>query len=209
MMEAEFCIRGIKFWLVDVSERFHTTLTIAECIPWKKKGGQAFFSIDEGLDGVETVFNAIAQSPEVISIERLSEKEDQVTASVAMKECFWIWKVVDSGCFLEKAWSDGDGSFYVKMLAGSEGSLPKFIRSMSTKGVEVEIRKIAQIVDRNPLTRKQEDVIRIALDRGYFDYPRRIKLKELAKICNMTTATVDEIVKRAQKNIISSYFQEK
>jgi predicted DNA binding protein len=209
MMEAEFCIRGIKFWLVDVSERFSTTLTIVECIPWRKKGGQAFFSIEEGLEGVDTILKTISECPDVVSVEVLSSKENQVSASVAMNECLWIWKIVDSGCFLEKAWSDGDGSFNIKILSGSEGSLPKLIKSLSTKGVGVDIRKISKIGDRNEVTAKQESVIKIAMEKGYFDYPRRIKLRELAKLCNMTTATVDEIVKRGERNIIRSYFRDK
>ncbi|OPY32527.1 MAG: HTH DNA binding domain protein [Methanomassiliicoccales archaeon PtaU1.Bin124] len=209
MMEAEFSMRGIKFWLVDVSQRFSTTLTIAECIPWKKRGGQAMFSIEEGMASVDSVLAAISQSPDVISVERLSAEENQVKASVAMRECLWIWKIVDCGCFLERAWSEGDGEFNLKILSGNEGSLPRLIKSLSTKGVEVEIRKMAQITSQNLVTAKQEEVLRIALERGFFDYPRRIKLKELAKLCNMNIATVDETIKRGQRNVVKEYFRDR
>ena len=59
------------------------------------------------------------------------------------------------------------------------------------------------------MTSKQEEVLRIALEHGFFDYPRRIKLRELAKLCGMNVATVDETIKRGQKNVIKEYFREK
>jgi predicted DNA binding protein len=50
-------------------------------------------------------------------------------------------------------------------------------------------------------------VVRAALERGYFDYPRRITLEELAKVCNTSLSTVTETLKRGEKNILRHYFE--
>jgi predicted DNA binding protein len=75
--------------------------------------------------------------------------------------------------------------------------------------VTVDICKINRLDNQSPITAKQESVLRLAFQRGYFDYPRRIKLKELAELCGMNPATVDEIIKRGERNLLERYLQER
>lgn len=209
MMEAEFSIRGLQFWMVDISADLSTTITINECIPWRKRGGQAMFTMSVREDEVEAVLEKIRKHSGVMSVDLVDEEEGHIIGSVAMQECPWVWKIVESGCYLERAWSNGDGRIDFKILSGSEGSLPKLIKSLGTKGAEVEINKISQINGRPIITRRQESVIKLALERGYFDCPRKITIKELAKLSKLSTSTALEIVRRGEKNIIVNYFQGK
>jgi predicted DNA binding protein len=206
MMEAEISIKGMRFWIVDIAAQFPSTVTVTECIPWRKRGGQALFTIG-GFEGdVSPIIDSIRQHPEITSMDASERSDGQIVGSVAMKECWIIWTLVDCGCFLESAWSDGDGKAYFRILAGSEGSLPNLIRSVGSRGVDIEIIRIAQTSERPGVSRKQEKVIRLALEKGYFDYPRKITLEDLGKLCNMSTSTVFEIIKRGEKNILKQYF---
>jgi len=118
-----------------------------------------------------------------------------------------VWEIVECGCFLESAWSDGQDRVNFRILAGSEGSIPQLIKAISSRGLDIEIARIAQTSERSHVTRKQEMVVRLALDKGFFDYPRRVTLEELAKLCDMSTSTVAETLKRGEKNILRQYFE--
>jgi len=54
----------------------------------------------------------------------------------------------------------------------------------------------------NLLTPKQENIIINAYKLGYFDYPKRITLKELAKKVEMSPSATLETLRRAEKKII-------
>jgi predicted DNA binding protein len=126
-----------------------------------------------------------------------------------MRELWIIWAIVDCGCFLESAWSNGDGRVNFRVLSGSEGSLPNLIKAISSRGVDIEINRIARTVDRPVVTRKQEKLMRLALERGFFDYPRKVTLEELALMSGMSTSTVAETIKRGERNILKSFFEKR
>lgn len=206
-MEAEFSIRGMRFWIVDIATEHSCFVTVTECIPWRKKGGQALFRI-RGIEGdAASVVDEMRQHADITSVDAVEMTDGQVVGSVAMKEFWLVWTIVDCGCFLESSWSDGDGKANFRILSGSEGSLPQLIKAIASRGLDIEIGRIAQTSDRSHVTRKQEKVVRLALEKGFFDYPRRITLEQLAKLSDMSTSTVSETLKRGEKNILKQYFE--
>ena len=46
----------------------------------------------------------------------------------------------------------------------------------------------------------------MAYQRGYYDFPKRIGVRELAEMFDISTATLSEILRRGQKKIIEHYF---
>jgi predicted DNA binding protein len=58
-----------------------------------------------------------------------------------------------------------------------------------------------------PLTDEQERLIRMAYELGYFDFPKRITLKELSRITGLSLSTINEVLRRGLKRVISSYIQ--
>ena len=124
MMEAAFSLNGSNFWLVEIAGRYGTPITITECIPWKKKGGQALFSIELGRCDIERSSSASAPGPDIVSVENVSTSPTHYLGSIAMEECPWIWKIVDCGCYLNKAWCNGDGTLVIKVLSGRRARCP-------------------------------------------------------------------------------------
>jgi predicted DNA binding protein len=55
------------------------------------------------------------------------------------------------------------------------------------------------------LTSRQRNIVEIALEEGYFDYPRRITLRQLSKKVGVSASTVSEVLRRAEKKILSAY----
>ncbi|MCR4327051.1 MAG: helix-turn-helix domain-containing protein [Nanoarchaeota archaeon] len=54
------------------------------------------------------------------------------------------------------------------------------------------------------LTRKQENSIRLALENGYYRYPRKTSLDKLSKIAKLSFSTFQAHVRKAENKIISS-----
>ncbi|KKK96050.1 hypothetical protein LCGC14_2666650, partial [marine sediment metagenome] len=92
-------------------------------------------------------------------------------------------------------------------LAVSDGrSLSQFLRRLEREHIRFEIRRLSKVVDRTSLTPRQVQVIQYALDRGYFDYPRKTALSTLAKELGISKSTLGEILRRAEKKALASLY---
>ena len=74
-----------------------------------------------------------------------------------------------------------------------------------------ERRKIKQplelfLCEDGRLTARQRTIIQTALEEGFYDYPKKVNLKELAKEFNVSISTVSEIIRRGERNILKHYF---
>ncbi len=67
--------------------------------------------------------------------------------------------------------------------------------------------KIISIVKRDRmLTRRQEEVLLTAVRMGYFDFPRRIRTRELAEMLGMSEASLTEVLRRAMRKLVMEYY---
>nr|WP_244372844.1 helix-turn-helix domain-containing protein [Archaeoglobus fulgidus] len=46
----------------------------------------------------------------------------------------------------------------------------------------------------------------MALEKGYFDFPKRVKLEQLAEFFGIAPSTLSEILRRGQKKVLEKYF---
>nr|MDA3856462.1 helix-turn-helix domain-containing protein [Candidatus Woesearchaeota archaeon] len=75
---------------------------------------------------------------------------------------------------------------------------------------KIKIIKISDKINKNEdLTLKQKEILETAHMLGYFSYPRKISLTELAKHLKVSKATLSENLRISENKIISNYFLEK
>lgn len=73
---------------------------------------------------------------------------------------------------------------------------------------QVEILKISDEENKKEqLTQKQKNLIETAYMLGYFSYPRKISLTQLAKNLNVSKSTLSENLRTAENKIISNYYR--
>ncbi|EZQ01896.1 MULTISPECIES: helix-turn-helix domain-containing protein [Acidianus] len=87
--------------------------------------------------------------------------------------------------------------------------LKNMLKELFESSLEVKVLKVIKARGQDALTARQEQILRIAFDAGYYDYPKRIRLKELAEKLNLSVASLTEILRRAEKNVISTFFRER
>jgi len=67
----------------------------------------------------------------------------------------------------------------------------------------VELLSVKRVASGFELTRIQDEAMRLALSMGYYDIPKRVTLDELALRSGVSKATLNLILRRGQKKIIS------
>ena len=93
-----------------------------------------------------------------------------------------------------------------KMLVSSHDTLRSLTERLGSRDVKFEVTKIRNVKGKEELTARQEEIARIAFEFGYFEFPRRTPLNRLASQLGISSATLSEILRRAEKNILSRYF---
>ncbi|MDG6907756.1 MAG: helix-turn-helix domain-containing protein, partial [Nitrososphaerota archaeon] len=59
------------------------------------------------------------------------------------------------------------------------------------------------------LTSRQEQIVKMALEMGYFEFPKKIRLEELSQRLGISAGTLSEILRRAEKHILTMYFKKR
>ncbi|MEE8400950.1 MAG: helix-turn-helix domain-containing protein, partial [Candidatus Hydrothermarchaeaceae archaeon] len=73
---------------------------------------------------------------------------------------------------------------------------------------DFRIKKVGKVDSAEILTQKEDEIVREAICRGYFDTPKRAGVRELAKEFAISISTLSEILRKGQKKILLSYFKE-
>jgi predicted DNA binding protein len=112
------------------------------------------------------------------------------------------------GCFLDSANSKSDGLLQWNVIAPNADALKGLVDKITALGCSVELKRVSKLSTASELTRAQERVLQMAYELGYFEIPRRTNLDKLAKRLEISKATLDVMIRRAQKKIIASHMGE-
>ncbi|MFP3218339.1 MAG: helix-turn-helix domain-containing protein [Acidianus sp.] len=101
-----------------------------------------------------------------------------------------------------------DGIYWTVILSDYT-ELKKMLRDFIEHHIEVKVVKVIKVKSEDVLTARQEQILKIAFEAGYFDYPKKIRIKELAEKLNMSVSNLSEILRRAERNVIETFFRER
>lgn len=135
--------------------------------------------------------------------------DSHATAIVDAHECTICKTILDWDLFLTEAYSTDSGDIVMNLMVPDESTVIGFLKRLEEDGIRFELLKKRALSRRSDITARQEFVVKTALELGYFDYPKKINLEGLSKRLNVSYVTLAEILRRAEKNIISSYFRKK
>jgi predicted DNA binding protein len=82
------------------------------------------------------------------------------------------------------------------------------IQALEKAGHKVTVLKMGKFEPRTAvLTEKQERIFWLALKGGFFDYPRKVGLRELGEKLGVQPSTLSEIMRRGTRRLLEHYFK--
>lgn len=170
-----------------------------------KEGVLPFFWVSGGTP--DSVEETLLSSPDVESVERLTELEDETLYQVWWSpniDGFVESLVTTGGTVLEGGGTDTEWTFRLRFP--DHESLSTFGDACEQKEIQLNIRSVY-----NPhppevessLTPAQRQTLRIAFDKGYFEVPRRVTLPELATEFDVSKQAVSQRLRRGLNNLLS------
>ena len=99
-------------------------------------------------------------------------------------------------------------SFDKKLLVKVYALAKKFLGAEMLKLKQEKISNISIVRILPKLTKKQRQAMEIAINNGYYDYPKKVNMEKLARIMKVSYSTYQAHLKKAEGKIIPSIYKE-
>lgn len=110
------------------------------------------------------------------------------------------------------------GAFYIYPIRFSKGreictlvfenkeDLRKMLKNLEVDWKIVRIENVNLQFDLKDLTPQQLKAVNLAIEKGYFEIPKKVNLEELSEQMKLSRTTFLEHLRKAEKKILSKYF---
>ena len=207
MMEAVISLRIPLNWMSEIPERHPVTIKVLDRIPYAEKGVKDLVEIAGPQDIMDEVLRDIKKNPLVSRVDTTVTEKGKIIGSITTSRCDICRTLTDTDCFLISAESRGGGKVEWTLVVSEKEVLKGLFDKLKLKSVEAELVKLTKIDDKESLTERQDKITHVAFERGYFDYPKRISLRELARMFDVSPSTLSEILRKGQRKIVLDYFK--
>jgi predicted DNA-binding protein (UPF0251 family) len=97
--------------------------------------------------------------------------------------------------------------FVASIYITRKSELKEVLRELFDKGVNVKVNKVIRLKPNAGLTQKQFEALRVAYSLGYFDYPKRASIRDVAQKLGVSISTATELLRRAERRLVEAYLR--
>jgi len=203
MIKATLAISGINCWAENLARTSNLAINVHASRPSSSaQSVQNWVEIHGENEKIDLIEDQIRD--EVISSEIIKVKDGKALGVVVSSKCAAVEALRDLTCTVTSHTIEKDGSTKLELLTDGRDTLKQVVRKFRSAGARVTVLKVSANLENEKLTDRQERIIRKALEMGYYEYPRKIRQKELANACGVASSTLAELLRRAERNIIAA-----
>jgi predicted DNA binding protein len=203
-MESVLSLRAPNDWMLELSEKHGTTVKVLAC----RQYGNRVHQLVEILSPEGRVGEALKRIESNRGVQGMDiTKVDDIKAvgCVGVSSTSPYALLLKSECTFISGRTTGEGRVVWNLIVSKNKPLQKLVNSLRAKGVSVELHKLSRIDDQEILTARQEEILQVALDRGFFDHPKKVGLRELARTFNISASTLSEVLRKGLKKIVEQH----
>jgi predicted DNA binding protein len=206
MIEGILSIR-VPEWIHEFAERFSVRIRFLDCVSQGGGGARDLVEIQAPQGNLEEALEALKNLPYLREVDITPTGKDRALVSLSTT-CPVCTALAGSSCFLISS-TVKEKKIQWTLLTSSREKIVDLVDRLKRNHFEVEIVKMAELRSRKDLTLRQEEILQIALEKGYFDYPKRTSIRELSRLFGVSISTLSEILRTGQKKVLASYFEGK
>ncbi|MBI0582686.1 MAG: helix-turn-helix domain-containing protein [Methanomassiliicoccus sp.] len=207
-MEAVVSLELPDNWITDVVEMYPSVIKIIDSKAMKEEVRDLVQIEVENEEDLPKVIEQVRNNPNIFNVDISAIDRGKALAVFSTNQCMACRLLAGTECFLTHSTTTKNGRLNWTMLVTQKSALQELIDNLSKINARPKLVKLTEISDTDELTMRQEQITRMAFERGYFDFPRRIGLRELAKMFGISTSTLSEILRKGQRRIMTRYFSE-
>jgi predicted DNA binding protein len=208
MLDVLIKVRPPSSWVTDVGSKHEIHIVIFNFAPIGKRGMKSLVEIrGEDEQALKEAAESLISHPDLKSFSMVSASSGRMFGSVIAKNWVAGSIILRSDCFLRQGKAIGDGWVEWELLVRDEATLADLKADLIGAGCDLQLVKKRRLIEPMALTDRQEIIVQAALDRGYYDFPRRISGAGLAKELGISRSTLSEILQRAERKMVDFYMK--
>jgi predicted DNA binding protein len=210
MLEVRLLIDAPQDWIKGVSQGRSAFVKITDIRSSEGSPSivQDFVEISSPKATAKDLIDTISDSKNIKNSDLVQLDHHRIKGMVTAIDCPVCSTLARLSCSLLSASTRDGQKMEWKVLIGGEDTLKEISDRLTSKGVNYSIVEISHLSSKSDLTARQEQIAKFALELGYFEFPKRIGIEELSRKLGISAGNLSEILRRAEKNILSEYFEE-
>ena len=197
-------VEGWKDWMDSIVSKKDVSVRVVNCRPFAKNGMLQYVELSTKGD-IEEIVSLIKDDPNVLDCEFTKSDKSRASGLVTTRNSPVCRNISKYRGFCTTCLLSGDlqRNRWRIVIAG-DNSLDQLLSSLEEEGVSVKVTESKALVN-GTLTFDQFNIIKIAEQQGYFEFPRKISLTKLAERLDMSKSNLEEILRRAEHKITANY----
>ena len=208
MLEAVIQCPQPHKWIDQAVDVYSASVEILDSKMSSKGTMKHLVDIQVKPEAKDDLVSTIRKDRDVLDLEVIRSGSGHIYGASTSARCTVCREVAKSNCFLVSVSVESKGQAKWTIL-GSGGSFRELTGALERGRIPFEVKLQKTLEDKELLTARQEQVLAIAFERGYFDFPKKIGLVELASLTGVKTSTLAEILRRGQKKILGEYLSKR
>src|SRR3990170_3590706 len=207
VLEAVLSVSLPNCWITNLAPRHGIEIRV---IDRKVIGGDRMKELFEAQVPPETIpqlIEDIRKAEGVRNVEVVSTESGRRVGITYASNCGGCALLARSDCFIAGAVARKEPAIEWNLVFRDRESLRRLVSRLERNGYAVKLLRPASVRESVPLTRRQEEILAAALELGYFDYPKRIRLGDLARRLGVSKSTVSQVLRKAQTKGVTAYFE--
>ena len=209
MIEVHLLVDAPENWVKAMNQGHSALVKIMDVKGSEKAPAvQNFVDISTSNMSADKLIKTLGSSKGIMNIDLVRLDPHRVMGTITTEYCPVCSTLSGLNCSLLSANTREDGKMEWKLLLSGDDTVKKVTDRLAAQKVKFEILQVTRLSNRKDLTTRQEQIVKMALELGYFEFPKKIRLEELSERLGISPGTLSEILRRAEKHILTRYFRE-
>lgn len=206
MIEALLNIRIPELWVTPITEKFDVEVS-CQIGGYSTKAGWGSVTMKGDNEILDLAIKEIRDHPSVGGVTIKTRQPSSITFIVDVVKCRACEVLMKAKAFMVFPVSIHKGRMKWLLITDDNPTVGKIMDDLENLGSDVRIERVTAFGGRGILTERQEELVRVALASGFFDFPRRMGTVELARKLGISVSTLSEVLRATQRRIFSEYLQ--
>lgn len=206
LIEALLNLRIPELWVTPITEQYDVEVT-CQIGGHSGKAGWGMVTVKGDDSVVDRVVEEIRAHPSVGKVEVKDRQHGIASLLVDVIRCNACKILITSKAFMAYPVAISKGRMKWLLITDTNKTVGKLSEALEQVGCDIKIERITPLSVKGVLTDRQEEIIRVAFESGYFDFPRRVSSLKLAKKLAVSESTLSEVMRAAQRRIFAEYLQ--
>jgi predicted DNA binding protein len=210
MIEVHLLVDTPENWVKAMNQGHSALVRIMDAKPSEStQSVQDFVEISSKDVSADQLIETLNSSTDIEDVDLVRLGPHTVMGTITTQNCPVCSTLSGLNCSLLSAITKEDSKMEWRLLMSGDDTLKKVTDRLDSKHIGYRILEVAHLSSAKDLTTRQEQIVKMALEMGYFEFPKKIKLEELSARFGISAGTLSEILRRAEKNILTRYFRER